>query len=387
MAVRTAHPPQPTLDLTDEVDAEPIAERPPTAGSRAFARAATVALRFLVIVLALALLGRVLWQLRIVLLPVYVALLLCTALVPLVVRLEGRGWRPAAATAPVFVGFLLTLAAVFLLVIPPTAAELGDVGEAVKAGMADVEDWLVDGPLGLERSSVEEYTDDPVGKVSELFESSSFSVVSGAVMVGEAIAGIILALVLTFLFLKDGRRFQAWVLAHVPVRHRPFTRRAGGAAWAALGGYLRGAAILGLVEGTIVGVTLWAVGAPLAIPVAVLTFAAAFLPIIGAVVAGALATLVALSTVGITKALIVLAVVVVVQQLDGDLLAPVIYGRAVALHPALILVTLTTGGVLGGLIGAYLAVPLVAVAAAVAKVVWERNGERWLRGEPASSSA
>jgi len=347
-------------------------------------RTAAVAARVLVILLATAGVGWVLWSLRLALLPVFVAALACTAMAPLVVRLEARGWPTLAATWAVFGGVLVVLVAIGLLLVPPTISELGNVGDSVRSGLDDVEDWLVDGPLDLDRASVEEFTDDPVDKASSLLESTDFSVASGAVVLGEVTAGALLSLVLSFLLLKDGRRFQGWALAHLPMRHREPASAAARRAWDALGGYLRGAAILGGVEGVIIGATVWLVGGSLAIPLAVLTFVAAFFPIVGAVVAGAVAVLVVLATAGVGEAVVVLAVVVVVQQLDNDILAPFIFGRSVQLHPAVILVALTAGGAVGGIVGAFLAVPLTAMAAAVAGEAWDRRGPGWV-GDPAPS--
>ena len=342
-----------------------------------FRRSATIATRLLVIALAVGLAGWVLWTLRLALLPVFVAALLCTALAPLVVRLERRGWPPAAAAGVVFGGFIVALVAIGLIIIPPTVSELGSVGDSVRDGVQSVEDWLVDGPLGLDRAQVEQFSNDPVDSVSSVLGSTDLSIASGALVLGEALAGALLALVLTFLLLKDGRRFQDWTLRHLPRRHREPVTAAAQRAWEALGGYLRGAAILGAVEGFIIGTSVWVVGGALAIPVAVLTFVAAFFPIVGAVVAGAVATLVVLATAGVSQAVIVLVVVVVVQQLDNDILAPFIFGRSVSLHPAVILVALTVGGSLGGIVGAFIAVPLTAVVAAVAAEVWERRGRQW----------
>jgi predicted PurR-regulated permease PerM len=355
--------------------------------SQLLQRAAAVAGRFLLIAAAITVVGWVLWTIKLAVLPVFVAALLCTALAPLVVRLERRGWPTLGATWLVFGGFLLLLAAIALVIIPPTAAELGDVGDSVRDGVQEVEDWLVDGPLDLDRAQVEEFTDDPMEKASDFVQSADLPITTGALVVGEVLAGSLLTFVLTFLLLKDGRRFQAWALAHLPAHHREPVRAGAGRVWEALGGYLRGAAILGSVEGVIVGIAVWAVGGALAIPVAVLTFVSAFFPIVGAVFAGIVATLVVLATAGPTEALIVLVIVVIVQQLDGDILAPFIFGRSVRLNPAVILVALTAGGAAGGIVGAFLAVPLAATVSAVFAEVWERRGERWLADADAHAEA
>jgi predicted PurR-regulated permease PerM len=343
-------------------------------------RASDISWRLLLVGLLVLAVGAVLWRLRLVILPVFVAMLLCAALVPLVTRLEGKGVPTLAATWLVYLGFLALVIGTIVVIVPLMASELNGVGERVNEGLDDVEDWLVDGPLNLDRSDVEGIRPDGsggAGKISETVSKQSSTIVSGAIVVGELVAGLILALILGFLLLKDGRKFQAWALGHLPERQHELACALSQRAWAALAGYLRGAAILGVVEGLIIGITLWIVGVPLAAPIGVLTFLAAFFPIVGAFVAGASATLVALATAGTREALIVLAVCVVVQQLDNDLLAPFIYGKSVQLHPAVILVALTTGSVLGGIIGAFLAVPISAAVSGVSSELWGRYGEAW----------
>jgi predicted PurR-regulated permease PerM len=131
-----------------------------------------------------------------------------------------------------------------------------------------------------------------------------------------------------------------------------------------MGGYLRGVAVVGVVDGALIGLALALLGVPLALPLAVLTAVGAFFPIVGAVTAGALAALVALVSKGPVTALLVVGVTVLVQQLEGNLLQPVVMGRSLDLHPVVVMVALSVGGILGGIVGAFLAVPAVAVAVA-----------------------
>ena len=161
---------------------------------------------------------------------------------------------------------------------------------------------------------------------------------------------------------KDGRGLVAKVVGSVPAERRDVAGRAIRRGWDAAGGYLRGAALLGIVEAIAIGGALFAVGADLVAPVMVVTFLAAFVPLVGAVLAGLMAVLVALVTAGSVQALIVAAVALLVQQLDNDLLAPVIYGRALRLHPLVILLGIASGGTLFGLVGTVFAVPVLAVA-------------------------
>lgn len=237
-----------------------------------------------------------------------------------------------------------------------------------------MEGWLVDGPLGLDRHDVQRYTRHPLDRLGDALESSAFSVSRGVRLAGEVVAAALLSLVLTFLFLKDGRRIQAAVVDRLPARHAELITAAAGRAWESVGGFLRGSAILGLVEGVIIGSTVALVGGALAVPVAVLTFCAAFFPIVGAVVAGAVAVLATLATADARAALIVLVVAVVVQQLDGDLLAPWVFGRAVDLHPAVVLVVLTAGGAVAGIAGAFIAVPITSAVVGVLRETWRHRG-------------
>jgi len=192
-------------------------------------------------------------------------------------------------------------------------------------------------------------------------------VVDGVTLVAEALAGLFLAILFTFFLLRDGPRFATWLHGRLAPTQREPARRAATRGWFILGRYMRGAAILGIVESVAIGVALFASGGGLVAPVMILTFLAAFVPILGAVIAGVTAVLVGLVTGGVVTAVIVAVVALAVQQLDNDILAPWIYGRALALHPVVILVSVVAGGALFGIWGTLLTVPLVAVAVNVGK--------------------
>jgi putative heme transporter len=187
-------------------------------------------------------------------------------------------------------------------------------------------------------------------------------VASGAVLAVELVAGSILSLIVAFFLLKDGRRWFDRFVRAFPEGRQDVVGRSFRRGWNAAGGYLKGAAILGVVEALTIGLTLLLVGSSLVVPVMILTFLAAFVPIVGAVFAGVVATLVALATAGTIPALVVAGVAIVVQQLDNDVLAPVIYGHAIRLHPLVILLGIAAGGALFGFVGTFFAVPFLAVA-------------------------
>lgn len=276
--------------------------------------------------------------------------------------LRSRGARPALASAVSLIGGIAVLVALGWIVVPRVVDQVGELGPTLQTAVDDVEDWLVeDSPFDISRTELAELRADASDALNRSIRSSSDSIASGAFAALEAVLGLLLSIITAFFILKDGPRFQQWVLGRLPEDRRLLTRRMGSRSWSTLGGYLKGAAILGLVEGTIIGVTMALAGASLALPVALITFVAAFVPILGAIAAGAIAVLVTLSTAGFGPALVVLVVVVVVQQLDNDLLSPVIYGKALALHPLIILFSVVAGGALFGIGGTLLAVPVVAV--------------------------
>ena len=331
--------------------------------------AAAWAWRILVVAAAVLAFGYLLVVLRLVVLPIIIATLIATALVPPARYLRARGWPRLLATATVFVGFLGLIAVLALLIVPPTVDEFAGLGDTLEEGIDDVEQWLVDGPLELEQRQIDDARERASEAFSEGFDSDQ--VVEGAVLVGEVFAGTLLTLVLLFFFVKDGDRFQNAALEIVPSsRHREL--RAGArAAWETLGGYLRGVALLGVVESLIIGLTLLIVGADLILPVMLITVVGAFFPLVGAVTAGVVAVLVALVTAGPGAALVVAVVAILVQQFDNDLLAPFIYGRALRLHPVVILVAITGGAAVGGIFGAFLGVPVAATVINVIRALRE----------------
>ncbi len=307
----------------------------------------------------------ILWlvgRLWVVFLPLLIATLLTRVLAPPTAWLRRRGWRPAPVAALVLVGFLAALSATVTLLGVAVEGQVDRIGPTVSEAIDDVEEWLVeDAPVEVSRADITRFRADASESIRDALRSSTGTIVSGAVVAAEVLVSLILGLIITFFAVKDGGRFTDWVQRQLPADRRELSGRLGRRAWHTLGGYLRGAALLGVVEGAVIAVAIALVGGQLAIPVGVLTFLLAFIPFAGAVVAGVIAVLVTLATAGGSAALIVLAVAVGVQQLDNDLLAPVVYGRSLRLHPVTVLLALAGGGALFGFAGTFLAVPVTAV--------------------------
>jgi putative heme transporter len=334
-------------------------------GDRAYAVVArTGAYSWWLIGIGIVLLA-VLWlvaRLWVLLLAAAVAAFLSRALDPPTRYLRARGVPRALVAASVLLGFIAVLAGIVALLVPSIANEFDDLGPTIEDAVDDLEDWVVeDSPFDVSRQDIQDFRDDADERIGDLLETQSGTLVSGTILVFEAFAGILLGLVTTFFILKDGDRFGDWFVARFPHHRRDLTGRMGARAWRTLGGYLRGSATLGVIEGIIIGSTVWLVGGKLAIPVAVITFFAAFIPFAGAIIAGVIAILVTLVTAGFGGAVIVAIVALVVQQLDNDFLAPVVFGKNLELHPLVVLVAITAGGTLFGVFGAFLGVPVSAV--------------------------
>lgn len=322
----------------------------------------------LVVIGALAV-GWLVLYLRLVTVPAFVALLAASVLHPVVDRLRRRGWSSLLATWAAVAMAAAVVAGVGLLLVPAVLDQSEDLGDRLDGGIAEVERWLETGPLGLDDVDLRAMWAGAVDRAA-----GSDRLVQGITLAGEIAAGALLAIVMTFFFLKDGPVIVDRLRSFVPATRRSVVDRAAAAAWSAVGAYVRGTAVVGVVNGLVIGVGLLAIGVPLVVPLAVITALSAFFPLVGAVVAGAVAALVALFSGGVTDALLVLGLVIVVQQVEGDVLSPVVMGRALRLHPLVVLVTVTAGAIVAGILGAFLAVPLVGMAVAAAHAVRQPDG-------------
>ena len=330
--------------------------------------------RLLVVLVGVAGLIFLFTRLYLVSLPIILALILATIAVPPARRLERRGVPGLLAALVVVVGGTVTFLGGIVLLVPPFTRQVAALGPTIAEAFDRVLEWLDEGPFGLDRAEIEALVTDAVANVGQFSGTVASQVGTIAIAVGEVLTAVSLAVVLLFFFVKDGEQIVGWFIARAPERLRNDIRAAGARGWAALAGYVRGTAAVALIDAVGIGIGLLIVGVPLVLPLTLLVFIGGFVPVIGAFVSGLLATLVALATGGLTTALIVLGIVVVVQQVETNVLQPMIMRRAVSLHPVVILSVLTAGAVIVGIVGAFLAVPLAATLAAV-------GNELRLRGE------
>jgi len=312
-------------------------------------------------------------QVRLLVIPVMIALILAAAIGPFVNLLRRKGVPGALATGIAFLSLLVVLAVVTTVIVLAVRNEWDELVAAATQGLDELEAFLLTGPLPVTQEQLME------GRQAIIDFATSAQVRSGALaglsVATEFIAGTTLMIVVLFFFLKDGAKIWNFLLRPFKGRREARLRRAGRRTLEVLGGYVRGTAIIALVDATAIGIALLVLQVPLAIPLAIIVFLGAFIPLVGATVAGVLAALVALVANGPIVALIVAIIVIAVNQLEGDLLQPVVMGKSLELHALVILFALTAGAILAGIIGAVLAVPLAAVAWAILQV-WTAEDPR-----------
>ncbi|MDP2709886.1 MAG: AI-2E family transporter [Solirubrobacteraceae bacterium] len=347
--------------------------------------AAERSLQLLLIAAAVTAIVFVLVQLRLVVLPVIAALFVATVLAPVALWLRRHRWPAALAAVTTMTLAVAFLGLIVAAIVPAVVSEVGNVGGSARQGLDEVLTWLTRGPLDLDQQDINRAIDRGLEQLRESSGLIAGGVISGALLIGELIAGLLLVIVLLFFFLKDGDRIWSWLVGLAPAPRRADLDEVGRRAWSTLSGYIRGISIIAMIDAILIGIALALIGVPLVVPLMVLTFFGAFIPLVGAFVAGGVAALVALVSVGPFAALLVVVVITVIQQLEGDLLYPVIVGQSIDLHPVAILLVLTGGVVVAGIIGALLAVPLAAVVWAVVCYVRDKSEEA--SGEPPAAGS
>jgi len=299
--------------------------------------------------------------LRVVVLPVILAVLATTLLRGPVEALRRRGVPPAAAVLSVMAAAALILVGIIAAIAPSIGSQLNDLGTGVQDGIQKLGRVLADPPFNLSRQEVSDRIQQGIDRVRQNSGPITHGVQTGAILLGEVLTGLIITVLLTFFFLKDGAEMWRWIGGFMGPPRRERWDEAGARIYVALGGYVRGIALVGLVDALLIGLALVVIGVPLVLPLMVLTFFGAFLPLVGAFLAGLTAVLIALVSNGVVAALLVFGAIILVQQVEGHLLYPLLMGRTVHLHPAAIILALGVGGVLAGVIGVFLAVPTAGV--------------------------
>ena len=322
--------------------------------------------RFLLIVAAIAVIGWVLDFLIVLVVPVVISLLVAALAVPVVDRLDR--WLPRGLAALLtLVAGIGAVGALLTFVGREVAGGAADLADSTVQGLEEIRTWLRDGPLNATDSQIDGYIDQVQRSISERSQDGeALSLVTElGVTLGHVFAGFFIVLFATYFFMADGARIWSWVVRLTPRTARARVDSSGQVAWISLRQFVRATVVVALVDA--IGIAVWAavLGLPFVAAIGVLVFLGAFVPMVGATVAGSVAVLVALVDQGPWAALLMLVGVIVVQQVEGHVLQPFLMGRWVSVHPLGVIVAIATGVLVAGVVGALVAVPLVAALNAV----------------------
>ncbi|MCT1368737.1 AI-2E family transporter [Corynebacterium mucifaciens] len=335
------------------------------------ASSAKFTLRILVIAVFLYAVGQLIGAFWAGILPVVLALIVCTVLAPIAAALRRLRVPAALAALLTMLLFFGVLAALAMIIAPNLVGQSRLLYIQALEGLQRLQLWAQGPPLNLDPESLNEGVDEITLWIQNQAGAIAGGVFSGINTAAGLSVTLMVLVVLTFFFLKDGHRFLPWLRSATGGRTGLYLTELLTRAWNTLSGFIRAQAVCSLVDAIVIGTGIAIVGVPMAFTLALITFVAGFIPIVGAVVAGALAVLIALVTLGFTKALIVLGIVLATQQLEGNVLSPLLQSRAMNLHPVIVLVSVTVGGALFGLIGGFLAVPTAAMIAVVYRYALE----------------
>ncbi|WP_328879579.1 AI-2E family transporter [Streptomyces sp. NBC_00299] len=324
--------------------------------------AAEAGWRLLVLAGTVWVLMRVISAVQLVVLAFVIALLLTALMQPSVAWLTRRRVPRGPATALTAILGFVVIGLMGWFVTWQVMENIDNLSDQVQDGIDELRNWLLNSPFHVTDKQVNEIAENLREAIGANTDEITSAGLEGVTVVVEALTGILLAAFSTLFLLYDGKRIWHWTLKLVPAAARPGVAGAGPRAWATLTAYVRGTMLVALIDAVFIGIGIYFLDVPMAVPLAVFIFLFSFIPLVGAVASGALAVVVALVTQGVFTAVMTLAVVLAVQQIEGHILQPFILGRAVRVHPLAVVLSVAAGGMVAGIGGAVVAVPLVAVS-------------------------
>ena len=323
-------------------------------------KAAAWCWRLLVILAAILALLWLVQKLAVILVPVALAVMVTALMVPAVDWLDRRGAPRGGAVALVLLSGFAVFGGIMTFVVSQFISGLPSLTEQVTRSIDNATEWLIEGPAHLSHEQIEKAGDAAVKALRDNQEKLTTGALSTAASLAEIVTGALLMLFTVIFLLYGGRNIYEYLTRIVPAGTRERVRDAGRAGFASLIGYVRATFLVALVDAIGIGTGLAVMSVPLALPLASLVFLGAFIPVVGAVVTGMLAVVVALLAKGVFYALITLGLIIAVMQLESHVLQPLLMGRAVSIHPLAIVLAIATGAVLAGVVGALLSVPVLA---------------------------
>jgi predicted PurR-regulated permease PerM len=324
--------------------------------------------RLLVLVGAIAVAVWLLYQIRLLVIPVMIAVVLSALLVPFKDFLVRHRWPNWSAITTALLGLIVVVSGLVTLAVTQAASGFVGVGDKLRSSFEPIEGFFIN-TVGLSGTDVSRF----VSQASEIAQQNASALVSGVATIGSSIghilAGILLLLFTTLFFLIDGPRIWQWTVRIFPRGTRRAVDGAGQAGWTTLQSFVKVQILVAFIDAVGIGLGAALLGVPMALPIGVLVFLGSFIPFVGAIVTGVLAVLVALIFNGWVIALVLLGVVLVVQQVESHVLQPLIMGNAVRVHPLAVVLAVTAGSVIGGIAGAFFAVPFIAMLNVMIKYI------------------
>ncbi|WP_433600129.1 AI-2E family transporter [Nocardia sp. CA-135953] len=317
--------------------------------------------RLLVMFAALIAITMVVQKLATVVIPLAIGLLAAAMLAPLVDWMQRLGVPRSVGVFVALVGSLGMVAGIMTFVVEQFIEGVPQLSDEITHSVHEIQDWLINGPLHLSNEQIRNAGDTIVKTIQSNREGLTSGALTTATVIGHVLTGAFLTLFILIFFLYGGDQIWHFVTRIVPTPHREKVRTAGQLGFGTLVGFVRATVVVALVDAIGIGAGLAILGVPLALPLASLVFISAFIPIVGAFLAGTIAVFIALVTKGWVTAVIVLGIIIAVMQLESHVLQPLLLGRAVSIHPLAVVLAIAAGLVLGGIAGALLAVPFVAV--------------------------
>lgn len=342
--------------------------------------AAEASWRLLLLAGMLWVLMRVISEVRLVVLAFAAALLVTALLQPFVVRLRRLGMPRGLATAVTAILGFVVIGLVGWFVVWQVMDNLDQLSDRLREGINDLKLAVLDSPFHVTEKQINEIAKNLSETIGTNTEQITSAGLQGVTVLVEVLTGMLLAMFSTLFLLYDGKRIWIWTTGLLPAAARPGVAGAGPRAWRTLTAYVRGTVLVALIDAVFIGLGLYFLDVTMAVPLAVFIFLFAFIPLVGAVISGALAVVVALVTQGPFTALMVLLVVLAVQQIEGHVLQPFILGRAVRVHPLAVVLSVAAGGLVAGIGGAVVAVPLVAVTNTVVGYLRAYSREQFHHG-------
>ncbi|ANP49188.1 putative PurR-regulated permease PerM [Streptomyces griseochromogenes] len=362
--------PEPAAPVAVADEAPPAPRPAPTTGPRpdpaeavpwGVRVAAEAGWRLLVLAGTVWVLMRVISAVQLVVFAFVIALLITALLQPTVARLRRYGVPRGPATAMTAILGFVIMGLMGWFVTWQVMENIDSLSNQIQSGIDDLRNWLLKSPFHVTDKQINQIAKNLREAIGANADQITSAGLEGVQVIVEALTGILLVFFSTLFLLYDGERIWQWFLKLVPAAARPGVAGAGPRAWRTLTAYVRGTVLVALIDAIFIGMGIYFLDVPMAVPLAVFIFLFSFIPLVGAVASGALAVIVALVTQGVFTAVMTLIVVLAVQQIEGHVLQPFILGRAVRVHPLAVVLTVAAGGMVAGIGGAVVAVPLVAV--------------------------